>query len=184
MKVRYIASMEDAYLDYLINLVEGDDHILLLNRLFNEPFVWFVENDSARCDDGTKIREQFAMADENYKMIQMDMASDCNLLEVIIGLAYRMASMTAEIGQEECMTRWFWEMLDNVGLEQFSDDYYLEEGGDDEVSFIIEVLLNRDYEENGVGSLFPLRDSKDADLTKVELWYQMSAYLNENEFKD
>lgn len=184
MRSRYIGSMEDAYCDYLINLVEGGDHILLLNKLFYEPFVWFVENDSARCDDGIKVRSKFAEADENYNKTHIEMFGGCNVLEVIIGLAYRMASMTAEIGKDECMVCWFWELLDNVGLEQFSDDYYLEEGGDDEVDFILEVILKRDYEPNGEGGLFPLRNAKDGDLAEVELWYQMTAYLNENVFKD
>lgn len=183
MKTRYIGSMEDAYLDFLIGLVDGDSHSLLLSKLFYEPFVWFIDNDSARCDDGIKVRTQFALADENYNKTHIDMFGGCNVFEVIIGIAYRMASMTAEVGQDECMTCWFWELLDNIGLEQFSDDYFTDEGGEDEVDFILEILLKRDYEANGVGGLFPLRESTDIDYTEIELWYQMSAYLNENVFE-
>ena len=52
----------------------------------------------------------------------------------------------------------------------------------DESEFIVtqvfNKLLDRTYDWDGVGSLFPVRDSVN-DMREIEIWYQMMAYLNE-----
>ena len=40
-------------------------------------------------------------------------------------------------------------------------------------------MLAREYSDNGHGGLFPLKNPK-KDQRKVEIWYQMTEYINEN----
>ena len=38
-------------------------------------------------------------------------------------------------------------------------------------------FLNREYERNGKGGLFTVKDTR-RDMRKMEIWYQLNAYLN------
>jgi hypothetical protein len=49
-----------------------------------------------------------------------------------------------------------------------------------EVNAIIKRVVDRTYQHNGHGGLFPLRLAT-SDQRKVEIWYQLSAYLSETE---
>ena len=56
------------------------------------------------------------------------------------------------------------------------------EGVEEYVDNIIDTFLDRDYEANGDGGLFPLLAPQE-DQTEVELWYQLSAYYMENYYE-
>jgi hypothetical protein len=45
-----------------------------------------------------------------------------------------------------------------------------------EIDDILTRLIERTYKPNGEGGFFPLPQT-DEDQTKVEIWYQMSAYI-------
>jgi hypothetical protein len=47
------------------------------------------------------------------------------------------------------------------------------------VNQILTNLVERTYQKNGKGGLFPLKQPA-KDQRRVEIWYQMAAYLNEN----
>lgn len=96
------------------------------------------------------------------------------MLEVLIGLARRMDAILSDAGDEQ-VSRWFWEMFDNLGLGNFPDDNY----DADAVSDLIEGWLDRRYNRNGKPGLYPLKHAE-VDQRKVEIWAQMSAYINEN----
>ncbi len=49
-----------------------------------------------------------------------------------------------------------------------------------EIDDILERLIWRQYQEDGQGGFFPLA-WPEQDQREVELWYQMNAYLAENE---
>jgi hypothetical protein len=74
---------------------------------------------------------------------------------------------------------WFWRLMDNLGVRKFTDDVY-----DQTVDLTVERILirfvRRQYKRNGEGGIFPLRNPQ-ADQRRQELWYQMSAYLLEDE---
>ena len=44
---------------------------------------------------------------------------------------------------------------------------------------ILDTLIWRTYEYDGIGGFFPLTNAEE-DQTKVEIWYQMAAYINEH----
>jgi hypothetical protein len=70
----------------------------------------------------------------------------------------------------------------NAGLDAF-DDGNFDTMDDSEVMKILDRIIERTYQRNGVGGLFPLKRDK-KDQRKVELWYQMNAYLIENYYKN
>ena len=45
------------------------------------------------------------------------------------------------------------------------------------VDTVISRFLNRDYEPNGRGGLFTVRNRKE-DLREVEIWYQLQWFLD------
>ena len=72
----------------------------------------------------------------------------------------------------------FWRMLDNLGLIQFDDEAFEDWRTEDLVEDILNVLLERLYEYNGRGGLFPLKRPRE-DQRRVEIWYQAQAWLME-----
>lgn len=74
---------------------------------------------------------------------------------------------------------WFWKILENAGLEKYTDEQFDEW----KVYQILDDIVDRRYNRNGFGGLFPLRKPK-KDQRKVELWYQMCAYLVENYYTE
>ena len=69
--------------------------------------------------------------------------------------------------------QWFWNMMSSLGLSSMSDDIY----DRDYVEYAISRFLNREYEPNGKGGLFTIRDCE-VDLRNVEIWTQMCWYLD------
>ena len=64
-------------------------------------------------------------------------------------------------------------MITNLGLGSMYDSNY------DKIYVrkTVERFLNRDYEPNGKGGLFTIRNCN-RDLRQVEIWYQLNWYLN------
>ena len=125
--------------------------------------------DENRLLDGLDLR--FRFADENSYYID----GDCSVLEMMVALSLRCEEHIMsddEIGNRT--GRWFWEMIDNLGLESMYDDNFDKVYADK----IIYRFLNREYEPNGDGGLFTVRN-RNVDLRKVEIWYQLMWYLDE-----
>ena len=66
-------------------------------------------------------------------------------------------------------------MICNLGLDKFDDKHY----NSDYVYEILGKFVRREYDFNGRGGLFPLKNVQN-DQRKVEIYYQMLAYLSEN----
>jgi hypothetical protein len=92
------------------------------------------------------------------------------MLELLIGLSRRL-SFEAEREPKY----WFWRLVENAGLYKIMDN---ELGLEETIDRALEMIIWRTYESDGTGGLFPLRWPK-KDQRKVELWYQLSAYVLE-----
>lgn len=173
--------MNELYFKYLCSLVETPDpvHGKLLQALYNKPFVWFVPHDDNRASDAAMLRDDFSL---QYTGDECLGDIDVNMLELIISLAYRCQAM-AMSSNEMSMHDWFWILLNNIGLSEYRDGIYDKLGGDQEVDRILTVVIDRTYTRNGRGGLFPLTPTsknKKNDQRKIELWYQMCAWIVEN----
>lgn len=145
----------------------------LCKQMYMTPFVYFVPNDDNRAAYGIALREDFA--DETGVDISGEwMSLDCSMLEMLIALA-RQASFQdgrAPVG-------WFGTFLQNLKLDEFTDRRYNESIAE-EVEQTLKRINDRTYDDDGDGGLFPLRHPKQ-NQRNVELWYQLAAYLLEND---
>jgi len=140
-----------------------------------------VPNDDNRALDGVKLREQFQteLVDEGFFDDEMDFENfvqnhdfntkPCSLLEMLIALAQRMDFILLD--DDRILTnvpKWFWKFIDNLGLKPTANL--------DKLNLIVESFLEREYEKNGAGGLFPIPDTT-KDQRRVEIWYQMMEYI-------
>lgn len=169
---------DDVYLRWLYRQVASvrvknptQTYWSLLRQLYTTEFVWFVPNDDNRVLDGIALRYEF-LEDEGVSHVNEEWLDlGCSMLEMLIGLSRRL-SFEAD-GEPRA---WFWHLLRNIGLNELNDDVrpYPEK----DVENVLNAVIFRQYGEDGHGGLFPLKHAIE-NQKKVELYYQMAAYLQE-----
>jgi hypothetical protein len=142
----------------------------LIYLMFQQEFGWVLELDQNRIGDGMDLRVEFARAHRRLPRM-MDPLGPCSFLEVLIGLSRRLAF---DAGGEA--PGWAWQLLGNLELHRMSDP--LSRQKQRKVAEIMERVISRTYLPDGVGGFFPLAWPDD-DQTRIEIWYQMSAYIAE-----
>lgn len=180
--------MKSTYFRWLLGLVDnyfGGNYQKLLWKLFETEFKWELEYDGNRAADGINLRRIFCQEvglDVDIFTSGIGNGRDnewffrpCSVLEMMVGLAKRAEDYIMhdpEYGDRTSV--WFWEMMANLGLDNFDDFHYF----DAEVDKILYFFMYRKYGPNGIGSAFPIR-KKTRDLRQTDLWWQMNAYLEE-----
>lgn len=184
-------TLREEYFKYLYKIVRPlpRTYYKLCQELHNKKFRWFIRNDDNRCEDGLRLRELYIEEqnlDEDHLEVQGFAKGDCTLFEVMVALAQRMDYELSGLIQPGNRTnKYFFEMLKNLKLDEFTDSKLILGDGIDPISEcqieeILENLLDRTYGYDGEGSLFPLKFRGPQDMAKVEIWYQMMLYINEN----
>lgn len=178
------AEIEARYFDWLYELVCGkwEPRNLSFRRLLlflhSTPFIPDNEMDDNRAVDGTDLRYRFARENDiSYEIINASLTSGCSMLEMMVALALRCEEHIME--DPEAGNRagqWFWNMVVSLGLAAMDDNRFSEHRAE----FVIERFNRRDYQPNGAGGLFTLQRPKE-DMRTLDIWYQMMAYLNEND---
>jgi hypothetical protein len=143
----------------------------LARKLYTTPFIGWLPNDDNREEDGKCLRDEFT--EQTGTVVDREWRNmDCSFLEMLIGLAQR---ASFESGEEP--VAWFWKMMENLELRDYTDDIY-EIAINEAVEEALNRVNDRTYARNGEGGLFPLNIAH-KDQRKVELWYQLAAYLLE-----
>lgn len=181
-------NVEERYFKWLQSQVDSlsnrntlRTHHLLTEQLHKKIFRAFVRNDDNRVADGISLRWEFC-CEFGYDDDLSIHLEPCSMLEMLVALARRMAYESDGLGRGYEAADWFWRMLKNVGLKEYTDEVYLGDAFFDvqeSVDVVLDNVIERRYLPDGHGGLFPLRSSEH-DQRQVELWYQMSAYLLEN----
>lgn len=176
------------YFDYLCFLVdhaynpakeENNSYLILLKELYRTEFYSLVPNDENREEDGKKLREDFI---ESYRGDYPNeiLSGPCTVLEMLIGLSYRMNDILSGVHPENNSDVYFWEMITNLGLDIYTDeDFFKIPFHSTKLKETLTNFLERTYKRSGKGGIFPLKYPK-KDQRKVELWYQMMSYIDEN----
>lgn len=171
--------LDEAYFRYLYGTVASDKtrvksktYWSLMRQLYTTQFSWFVSNDDNRVMDGLAIRDQWVAANGVTDHEWSD--QPCSFLEMLIALSDRAAF---EDGGNR--SEWFWHLLDNLGLSNINDAAY-DTLFEQEIGDALGRVISRSYRANGRGGLFPLRHAEE-DQRRVELWYQLNAYLMERD---
>lgn len=164
------------YFEWLCSKVRYMDfevsYFSLMKDLYKFKFVPIVSNDIRRCSDALELRREFVT---EYGFQHSHFARGYNVLEVLISVASRMEyELSDNFGEDRFVDKCFWELIRNLGLDQYDDDAYSERM----VRTILERFVNRKIDRKGNGGIFPMVDTK-VDQRNVELFYQMQEYLKE-----
>lgn len=140
----------------------------LFRQLHSTEFVWIILGDDNRMADGLELREEF--------LFEADIPDDpawraigCSVFEMMIAFSRRAEFMTSVPAKD-----WFWEFIENLGLELYNDAV----DAVPQIATILETLVWRLYGPQGEGSMFPLRELRGAQ-NHNEIWYQFCDYLRD-----
>jgi len=152
----------------------------LLIHLHNTKFEYLIPMDANRAEDGIDLRRRYYYISNDLYTIdlkQEDFFNEpCTVLEMMVALSLRCEECIMGSSEEGLQVgRWFWDMIANLGLDKMHDGNY----DDEKVDYILNRLLKRTYNSDGVGGLFTVNHC-DVDIRSVEIWYQLCWYLNEN----
>lgn len=172
---------EVEYYGWLVNHIRvgppKKEYYGLFEILHNTEFTWFIPNDDNRVNDGRGLRNHFMRSVHNRRYEEGDLnIMGVSTLEVLVALSERLEFIAGGNAPD-----WAWQLLKNLGLNKASDP--LSAAMKIHVKTVLDDLIWRQYEPNGQGGFFPLRSSVE-DQTKVEIWYQMQAYVMEIEDMD
>lgn len=175
--------LEYDYFEWLCNLVcsvsTKQKYESLLLNLYETTFYYILEMDSNRVIDGIELRYRFGREhhiQEGVIASQLDYKSECSVLEMLVALSLRVEeNIMNEHDAGDQTGKWFWMMIENLGLHNMTDDFYDE----NYIQFSLRLFMDRKYESNGEGGLVVLKNPRQ-DLRFVEIWYQIMWYLSEN----
>ena len=170
--------INDEYFDWLCEVVDSKrfskqvSYRKLLMHLHNIEFTWFIPYDDNRADDGIMLRRKYALAHHDEELSDY-ISGPCSVLEMMAALAIRCEeSIMDDTLFGKRTGQWFWGMIRNLGLSPMNDSNFDAEFVDD----VIARFLNREYEPDGKGGLFTIKNCNH-DLRTVEIWRQLSWYL-------
>lgn len=176
---RSLDILNKRYFDWMYELVcDGKrwSYRKLLSYLHDREFVYCIDLDGNRAEDGIDLRYRFAFeCGYDDSLIDAQLDGPCSVLEMMIALAIRCEEHIMDdpdIGDRTM--QWFWKMVDNLGLGDMRDSNF-----DEPYAYlVVDRFLRREYKEDGKGGLFTVK-SCTYDLRTVEIWYQMCWYLND-----
>jgi len=149
---------------------QGKSYWDLIGLMFEREFGWVLEMDRNRIGDGLDLRVEFAREHRRRPDLLSDLGP-CSFLEVLIALSRRLAF---DAGGEA--PGWAWQLLRNLEFHRMSDP--LTRQKQRKVQEVMDHVIARTYLPDGTGGFFPLA-WPDEDQTRIEIWYQMSAYIEE-----
>ena len=172
------------YFDWLCIQVNGEDpqqsYIQMLGVLFNHTYRYSMDLDRDRGEDGKTLRCEFLQ--ETYISGDVDetrwMLKPCSVLEMLVALAIRIDRDVLGEGDRCDPTRWFWEMIRNLGI-MIPDGYFRGEEDSERIHEIVDRWLSRMYCADGTGGIFPIPGTEN-DQRETLIWYQMHEYLIKN----
>ena len=175
--------VRNTYFQWLYNWMSGERHHYdvsfkrLLMQLHDTEFTYTIRNDQNRAEDGMNLRYRFAKSgviDEPVDYILECLVGPCSVLEMMVALAKRCENDYMDDPEYGDRTaQWFWAMITNLDLGNMIDDWY----DKNRVDRTIRRFLNREYDRDGRGGLFRVRNST-VDMRTIEIWSQMFYFLD------
>lgn len=167
--------IREYYFDWLCELVCKDrysksiSYHKLLKRLHETEFTYLIPMDQNRAENGIALRWRF-YCETGYNVRGND---PCSVLEMMVDLAIVLEESIMDNPTLGDRTgQWFWGMIVNLGLGSMTDYRF----DSIYVDGVIRRFLDREYEPNGRGGLFTIKNCE-YDLRTVEIWNQMCWYL-------
>lgn len=178
--------LEENYFRWMVGLIFNPEYmnrnrtwLKLFRMLHDTEFLYTIELDGNRADDGVELRYRFGW-EKGYVKEQIAQSLDnrpCSMLEMMVALAHRCEENIMDNPEKGDRTGiWFFEMLESLGLDYADDDHFYPR----QVQAVLADFFNHNYAYNGKGGLFTLR-YPERDLRRMEIWYQMNGWLIERE---
>lgn len=173
------SEIENEYFEWMYDLVcngryeKENSYRKLLEHLHEIEFTYIIPKDENRATDGENLRYRFAYFYDYPAAVETMLSGPSSVLEMMIALAIRCEDIMDDPSVGDRTGQWFWKMITNLGLGGMYDSRYDRK----EVNNIIEIFLNREYESDGSGGLFRIKNCKH-DLRKFEIWICALWYLD------
>lgn len=166
---------EYPYFQWLCDIVRMSDSNMLLEFLYNTPYIPYFKMDENRAGDGKELRVHYMLnvlpPDDAFHYEVSN--KPCNMLEMLIALAARMENTAEDPAYGDRTKQWFWDMVVTMGLGEMVDSEF----DPRYVSAVIDRFLNNAYAPSGKGGLFYVEENK-RDMSKLDIWMQANIYLN------
>ncbi len=177
----YFEFMYSTVVDESITGISYRNLFHTLDSIIFEPILAMDEN---RAVDGSNLKyNDFA----DYYNISNDVINKafgnnpCSVLEVLIALSLKIESeLMTSVKYGNRTGQWFWTMINNLGLNGMSDEKWNMNpvAASHTVTNIINVFLDRQYQFDGTGGNIVIFPDTIYDLRLIDIWTQMSWYLN------
>ena len=170
-------SLKDPYFDWLCIMIGNRNYMELARSLHQTKFRAKLPADQNRGMDGMHLRVDFMERHGAYGTATN--RGPCTMLEFLIAIAKHMSFLMHGNESDHRTAYYFWILIKNLGLDKCTDENWYSRNGEFYVEDAVNRIIDRQYDRNGVGGLFPLRNPMQ-DQRGVEIWYQMHAWLGEN----
>ena len=148
--------------------VDRGTYDAVFHVMFATEYVWVIGNDDNRISDGRLLRQVYLNGSQENIYDE-----PVKFLEVLLGLSERVAFLVNEEPGD-----WAWKLMTNLGLDAFPDPFEPTDSLTSRVAEILERVVWRTYNPDGNGGFFPLTNPEE-DQRRVEIWYQMTAYIEQ-----
>lgn len=167
-------TIEEEFFEWIYQFVGGRGYRKLLHILYDQEFFTTDPLDDNRLVDGIQLRYRFGY-EANIPKSVMNKKFDtntCSILEMMLALAIRMEDdIMGDPDYGDRTIMWFWMMIKSLGLYDMKDDNI----DYDYIHHTIARFLNKDYEYDGSGSLFTVKNIN-KDMRDLDIWYQMCLF--------
>lgn len=167
------------YFIWLCDRIKLQGHDMLMKSLYEHTFTSIISSDVAREHDGLCLRNEFI--DEyldHFPTIAAYINPQCNVLELLISLAERWDRQYMYDPNFGCRSSmWFEEMLRNLNVLAY-DDLNWTEDSSYQVDMVLDDLISRRYDFDGLGGLFPILNPH-RDQRSLGIWDQLGDYIND-----
>lgn len=172
--------VNNEYFEWMYNIVCGDrfpkehSYRKLLMQLHSTEFVWSISRDRNRAENGIGMRFRYSYEHAGTDDAERYLTGPCSVLEMMVALALQCEETLMDDPAYGNRTgQWFWGMIKSLGLGTMTDDRFDRRYVED----VIDRFLKREYEPNGKGGLFTIKNCAE-DLREVEIFYQLCWYLD------
>jgi len=177
--------IQDLYFTWLGEKIDPEEHYSALNFYIHAwDFRWTIAIDKNRQVDGYYLRRQFLQEYEfSHRFAKEDFEDldflNVSVFEVLVALTLRLEHELNDLSGITRFEVWYKQLLTNLDLDGLTNSVWMcnETHAKAIVWEVITRLLDRTYDRDGVGGLFPIKNAVE-DQRTIEIWYQMMMYLH------